>query len=158
MPQPATLCQLLGLLCHQYQNPLPPKKTSSQKLGRHASRRVRSGWNIFGKVSFGSKKFGQSLRKNWEDCRIMLNVGPNKVVFPFWLQQWQEICGIARFWLQQFKSYPDRFTTVFLRYTTVIPDWHRWVLETLACLKISSSTNTLFTIQHIIEWCLGTWI
>ena len=33
-----------------------------------------------------------------------MHVGPNKVVLPFWLQQWQEIGGIARFWLQQFKS------------------------------------------------------
>ena len=32
--------------------------TSSQKLGRCASRQVRSVWKSLGRVSFGSKKFG----------------------------------------------------------------------------------------------------
>ena len=35
--------------------------TSLQKLGRHASRRVRSVWKSLGRVSFGSKKFGLKI-------------------------------------------------------------------------------------------------
>ena len=36
-------------------------ETSLQKLGRQASRRVRSFWKSLGQVSFGSKKFGPQL-------------------------------------------------------------------------------------------------
>ena len=36
-------------------------KTSSQKLGRHASHRVRSVWKSLARVSFGSKKFGAKI-------------------------------------------------------------------------------------------------
>ena len=132
-------------------------KTSSQKLGRHASCRVRSVCKIFGRVSFGSTKFGQreKLRKNWEYCWIMVHVGPNKIVFPFWLQQWQEKCGIACFWLQQFKSvtgaqrlswsvhkgYPavhkgyPAVHKVILRCTTVIPDCQTWVGARDTCVS-----------------------
>ena len=41
------------------------RKTSSQKLGRHALHRVRSVWKSLGWVSFGSKKFSEkTLSKN----------------------------------------------------------------------------------------------
>ena len=42
--------------------------TSSQKLGRHASRRVYSVWKSLCRVSFGSKKFGpKRFWKNWKE-------------------------------------------------------------------------------------------
>ena len=50
-------------------------QTSSQKLGRHASRRVRSVWKSFGRVSFGSKKFGPKILI--EDKQVGVSFGLN---------------------------------------------------------------------------------
>ena len=36
-------------------------QTSTQKLGRHASRQVRSVWNFLGQISFGLKTFGPKI-------------------------------------------------------------------------------------------------
>ena len=43
--------------------------TSSQKLGRHASRRVRLVWTNLGRVSFGSKIFLSDFSLNWTNFR-----------------------------------------------------------------------------------------
>ena len=58
-----------------YRGVLEGIKTSSQKLGRHASRRVRSVWKSFGRVSFGSKKFGPKILI--EDKQVGVSFGLN---------------------------------------------------------------------------------
>ena len=117
-----------------------------------------------GKTHFGTKHFRnihfveeklRKLRKNWEEeklRKLLVHVRPNKVVFPFWLQQWQEIRGIARFWLQQFESItyvlhvPNGYPAVPKGYP-MLPNM-TWVGARVTC--VSNTTYIKQWLTHLI--------